>query len=136
MRQALREGNEALFIEAIIELGLKPGSSEYEESLKVGASGWRSTRFGGRKMERKRSASSARGKQAAGNARPIPDGRIDFSTVPESTGAELKRARRVGRPKSAHAKQLIAIRIVPRLLARPRRLARENHPPAGKHRDS
>lgn len=75
-------------------------------------------------MERKRSASSTRGKQAAGNARPIPDGRIDFSTVPESTGAELKRARRVGRPKSAHAKQLIAIRIVPRLLARPRRLAR------------
>ena len=35
MRQALREGNEALFIEAIIELGQKPGSSEHEESLKA-----------------------------------------------------------------------------------------------------
>jgi hypothetical protein len=35
MRQALREGNEALFIEAIIELGLRPGSSEYEDSLKA-----------------------------------------------------------------------------------------------------
>ena len=48
----------------------------------------------------------------------MPDGRIDFSDVPESTGEELTRARRVGRPKSAHAKQLIAIRIDPRLLAR------------------
>jgi hypothetical protein len=35
IRQALREGNEALFVEAIIELGQTPGSSEYEESLKA-----------------------------------------------------------------------------------------------------
>jgi uncharacterized protein (DUF4415 family) len=80
-------------------------------------------------MARKRSASSARGKQAAKNAKPMPDSRIDFSDVPESTDAELKRARRVGRPKSAYAKQLIAIRIDPRLLARLRRLARGRHKP-------
>jgi uncharacterized protein (DUF4415 family) len=59
----------------------------------------------------------------------MPDSRIDFSDIPESTDAELKRARRVGRPKSAHAKQLIAIRIDPRLLARLRRLARRRQQP-------
>jgi predicted DNA binding CopG/RHH family protein len=51
------------------------------------------------------------------------DSRIDFSDIPESTDAELKRARRVGRPRTGHAKQLIAIRISPRLLAQIRRRA-------------
>jgi uncharacterized protein (DUF4415 family) len=78
---------------------------------------------------RKRSGSSARDKQAVRSARPIPDARIDFSDIPESTDAELKSARRVGRPKSAHAKQLIAIRLDPRLLARLRRLARSKDKP-------
>jgi uncharacterized protein (DUF4415 family) len=55
--------------------------------------------------------------------------RIDFSEIPESTDAELKKARRVGRPKSGHAKQLIAIRIDPRLLARLQRLARRRGKP-------
>ncbi|MBZ5503672.1 MAG: BrnA antitoxin family protein [Acidobacteriia bacterium] len=59
----------------------------------------------------------------------MPDSRIDFSDIPESTDEELKGARRVGRPKSAHAKQLIAIRIDPRLLARLRRLARSKQKP-------
>lgn len=80
-------------------------------------------------MGRKRSESSARDKRAARSARHIPDSRIDFSDIPESTGAELKRARRVGRPKSAHAKQLIAIRLDPRLLARLRSLARSKEKP-------
>jgi hypothetical protein len=35
IRQALREGNEALFVGAITELGQTPGSLEYEEFLKV-----------------------------------------------------------------------------------------------------
>jgi len=74
-------------------------------------------------MAPKRFASSARGKRAAKSARHMPDSRIDFSDVPESTDAELKRARRVGRPKSGQAKQLIAIRISPRLLAQIRRRA-------------
>ena len=80
-------------------------------------------------MGLKRSESSARDKRAAKSARHIPDSQTDFSDIPESTSAELKRARRVGRPKSAHAKQLIAIRLDPRLLARLRRLARSKEKP-------
>jgi predicted DNA binding CopG/RHH family protein len=59
----------------------------------------------------------------------MPDSRIDFSDMPESTVAELKRARRVGRPKTGQAKQLIAIRIAPRLLAQLRRLAAKQSKP-------
>ncbi len=74
-------------------------------------------------MAKKRFASSARARRAAKSAAHIPDARIDFSDIPESTGQELKRARRVGRPKTGEAKQLIAIRIHPRLLSQLRHLA-------------
>jgi len=80
-------------------------------------------------MALKRFASSARGRRAAKNAKPTPDSQIDFSDIPESTEAELKRARRVGRPKTGDAKQLIAIRISPRLLAQLRRLAAKQSKP-------
>jgi uncharacterized protein (DUF4415 family) len=80
-------------------------------------------------MAKKPFASSVRGKRAAKNERLMPDSRIDFSDIPESTGAELKRARRVGRPKRGDAKRLIAIRIAPRLLARIRRLAAKQSKP-------
>lgn len=80
-------------------------------------------------MTRKRYASSARGSRAAKSVKHIPDNQIDFSDVAESTDAELKRARRVGRPKTGHAKRLIAIRIHPRLLARLRRLAARQDKP-------
>lgn len=59
----------------------------------------------------------------------MPDRRIDFSGIPESTDAELKRARRVGRPKTGNAKQLIAIRISPRLLTELRRMAARQSKP-------
>jgi predicted DNA binding CopG/RHH family protein len=59
----------------------------------------------------------------------MPDSKIDFSDIPESTGEELRRARRVGRPASGNAKQLIAIRIAPRLLAQLRRLASKQSKP-------
>jgi predicted DNA binding CopG/RHH family protein len=59
----------------------------------------------------------------------MPDHKINFSDIPESTDAELRRARRVGRPKSGHAKQLIAIRISPSLLAQLRRLAAKQSKP-------
>ena len=63
----------------------------------------------------------------------MPDRQIDFSEIPESTEAELRRARRVGRPvgrpKTGNAKQLIAIRIAPRLLAQLRRLAAKQSKP-------
>jgi uncharacterized protein (DUF4415 family) len=80
-------------------------------------------------MRGRRFESSARSKQAAKSARHMPDSRIDFSDAPESTDAELKRARRVGRPKSPYAKQLIAIRIDPRLLAKLRRIAQRKQRP-------
>ena len=59
----------------------------------------------------------------------MPDSKINFSDIPESTDQELRRARRVGRPKSGNAKQLIAIRIAPRLLAQLRRLAAKQSKP-------
>jgi uncharacterized protein (DUF4415 family) len=80
-------------------------------------------------MAPKRFASSARAKRAAKSARHTPDNRIDFSDIPESTDAELRSARRVGRPKTGNAKQLIAIRIAPRLLAHLRRLAAKQSKP-------
>ena len=57
------------------------------------------------------------------------DRRLDFSDIPESTVEELKRARRVGRPRTGNAKQVIAIRIAPRLLAQLRRLAAKQSKP-------
>lgn len=80
-------------------------------------------------MGKKRLESSAHPRRAAKNARHIPDSQIDFSDIPESTDEELRRARKVGRPKSRHAKELIAIRIDPRLLARLRRLAQRRKMP-------
>ena len=53
----------------------------------------------------------------------MPDRDVDFTDIREATDAELKRARRVGRPRGETAKRLIAIRIDPRLLASLRRMA-------------
>jgi uncharacterized protein (DUF4415 family) len=80
-------------------------------------------------MAKKRFASSARDKQRAKSAGPIPDSRLDLSEIPESTDEELRRARRVGRPGSGNAKQLIAIRIAPRLLDQLRRMAAKQSKP-------
>jgi len=80
-------------------------------------------------MATRRSASSARAKPPAKSARPIPDSRIDFSDIPESSDEELRRARRVGRPTTGRAKQLIAIRMDPRLLAELRQLAARQRKP-------
>ena len=80
-------------------------------------------------MAKKRSALSAPGKRTVKSVKHIPDSQIDFSDIPESTDDELKRARRVGRPKTGHAKQLIAIRIDPRLLEQLRKLADKQDKP-------
>ena len=80
-------------------------------------------------MAKKYSASSRRAARARKSAKPMPDDRIDFSDIPQSTDEELKSARRVGRPKSGNAKQLIAIRLSPRLLAQLRRLAAKRDKP-------
>lgn len=75
-------------------------------------------------MAKKQLGSSARDRQVGKSARPIPDSQIDFSDIPESTDEELQRARRVGRPKTGRQpRQLIAIRIDPRLLKQLRKLA-------------
>lgn len=59
----------------------------------------------------------------------MPDSKIDFSDIPESTDEELRRARRVGRPTSGMAKQLIAIRLSPKLLNQLRRMAAKQKKP-------
>lgn len=74
-------------------------------------------------MKKKRSASSVLGRRAGRNVRHIPDSQIDFSDMPELSDEQLKRMRRVGRPSTGMAKQLIAIRLSPRLLATLRKMA-------------
>jgi uncharacterized protein (DUF4415 family) len=74
-------------------------------------------------VTKKQFASSARSKRRAKSAKHIPDREIDFSDIPESTEAELAKALRVGRPTTGQAKQLIAFRIDPALLAKLRKLA-------------
>jgi predicted DNA binding CopG/RHH family protein len=80
-------------------------------------------------MAKKYSESSQRAVRVRKSAKPMQVEQIDFSDIPESTDEELSRARRVGRPKSGNAKQLIAIRISPRLLAQLRRLAAKRDKP-------
>jgi uncharacterized protein (DUF4415 family) len=59
----------------------------------------------------KRSASSARAARVAANA-PRTRRKIDFSDIPESSPAQLRAMRRVGRPPLGdRARQLIAIRV-------------------------
>jgi predicted DNA binding CopG/RHH family protein len=59
----------------------------------------------------------------------LPDSELDLVDIPEMTDEELKRARRVGRPTTGYAKQLIAIRIAPGVLAKLRRLASKQNKP-------
>lgn len=59
----------------------------------------------------------------------MPDSQIDFADIPESTDEELRRAQRVGRPATGMAKQLIAIRLSPRLLQTLRKMATEQGKP-------
>ncbi len=80
-------------------------------------------------MKKKPSGSSARGRRAAGSVKHMPDSQIDFSDIPESTEEELRRARRVGRPASGMAKQLIAIRLSPKLLSQLRKMAAKQGKP-------
>jgi uncharacterized protein (DUF4415 family) len=81
-------------------------------------------------MAKKQSASLARVPRAARSGKPIPDSRIDFSDIPESTDEELRRARRVGRPRTGKPqRQLIAIRIDPVLLKKLRDLAAKREKP-------
>jgi len=59
----------------------------------------------------------------------MKDSEIDFTDIPESSPEELKRAVRIGRPSTGNAKQLIAIRIAPDLLAKIRKMAAKRETP-------
>lgn len=65
------------------------------------------------------SASSVRDKRVARRKRPITKRhKIDFSDIPELSHAQLRVMRRVGRPPlGKYARQLIAIRVDPQVLA-------------------
>ena len=80
-------------------------------------------------MTKKRSGSSTLAVRAQKSGRHTSAKAIDFSDIPESTDAELRGARRVGRPRTGKAKQLIALRISPQLLAQLRRLAAKQDKP-------
>lgn len=80
-------------------------------------------------MGKKQSGSSAQDNHHAKNVKHIKDSEIDFSDIPESTDLELKKAVRVGRPPTGNAKQLIAIRIAPKLLTRIKKLANRKRKP-------
>jgi len=55
----------------------------------------------------------------------MSDSKIDYSDIPELTDQQLKQARRVGRPRTGNAKQLIALRVAPALLAKLRKMAKK-----------
>jgi hypothetical protein len=74
-------------------------------------------------MKKKRSGLSVHVAQARRSRKHTAVEAIDFSDIPEATARELRGARRVGRPRTGKAKQLIALRISPQLLAQLRRMA-------------
>ena len=80
-------------------------------------------------MKKKPSGSSAQCRRVEKNVKPIPDSQIDFSDIPEATDTELQRMRRAGRPASGMAKQLIAIRLSPKLLSQLRKMAAKQGKP-------
>ena len=80
-------------------------------------------------MGNMKSGSSARGGRRATNALRTADKKINFSDIPELSHEQLRGARRVGRPSSGKAKQLMAIRISPELLAQLKRIADDEGKP-------
>lgn len=73
---------------------------------------------------RKRTGSSAHGGRAAAGVRRTRR-KIDFAAIPDSSAAQLKAMRRVGRPPlGKEPRQLIAIRVDARVLDQFRKEAR------------
>ena len=76
----------------------------------------------------KRSGSSARGERAAKKERRTSARKIDFSDIPEASTEQLREMRRVGRPPiGEQARQLIAIRVDPRVIAEFRKEAKRRN---------
>ena len=80
-------------------------------------------------MAKKQSASLAREKLRSKKGKNTGDKGIDFSDIPELTFAQLRRGKRVGRPRSENPKQLIAFRISPDLLHTLRLMAKKKKRP-------
>ena len=80
-------------------------------------------------MEKRRSVSSVQGRRAGRKIRLMPDSEINFDDIPESTDEELARAKRVGRPSTGNAKQIIAIRLHPKLITSLRKMAQKQSKP-------
>ncbi len=80
-------------------------------------------------MAKERPVSSAPEPPRIASAEHILNSDIDFSDIPDSSPEELKRAVRVGRPASGHAKKLVSVRLAPRLLNRIRELAAKRETP-------
>jgi uncharacterized protein (DUF4415 family) len=80
-------------------------------------------------MAKKSFAPSAHGRRHGKSAKPIPDSASTFPIFQKPPDEELRGARRVGRPATGNAKQLIAIRIAPKLLSQLRRLAAKQSKP-------
>ncbi len=59
----------------------------------------------------------------------MQDSTLDFSDIPESPDEELRKAKRVGRPRSSDAKLLIAIRIRSSLLTKIQKAAKAEGKP-------
>jgi predicted DNA binding CopG/RHH family protein len=83
----------------------------------------------GRLKDAKKQFASSAPRRHVKSARYIPDSKLDFNDIPEASDEQVRRARRVGRPATGNAKQLIAIRIAPWLLAQLRRLAAKQSKP-------
>lgn len=65
----------------------------------------------------KRSASSAHGERAGKKERHTRARKIDCSDIPEASTEQLRAMRRIGRPPIGNeARQLIAIRLDPRVI--------------------
>ena len=80
-------------------------------------------------MAKKRSASSAREERLKTKEKNTGDEGLDFSDLPKLPASQLKRAKRVGRPKTENPKQLIAVRISPDLLNALRIMAKKRKRP-------
>lgn len=76
----------------------------------------------------KRSESSARGERAGRKERRTRARKIDFSDIPEAPAEQLRAMRRVGRPPiGEQARQLIAIRLDPRVIDQFRKEAKRRN---------
>jgi predicted DNA binding CopG/RHH family protein len=80
-------------------------------------------------MAKRQSELSVRELQVEKKEKRISTKKIDFSDIPDSSDAELKRAKRIGRPSTGKAKQLIAFRISPLLLSKLKKIAQKKGKP-------